>query len=394
MRKILKGNLIFSKTKEQLSCYEAHYIVVEAGKVVGIYKQLPQLYQQDKVIDYGDALIIPGFVDIHAHVPQWINGGMGYDLELLPWLDQYTFPLEATYADTTFAINEYKQFINDLWEVGTTRICSMATKHKEATNELIKLFKASGLGAYIGKVNMDRNASEALEENTITSLIETEELIRMHGAKHPLVNYIVSPRFVPCTTEHLMIELGKIVDKYKLPVQSHLCENRNEVALVKKLHPDIPSFTEVYQTYGLLPKGRTVMAHCIYNTEAEIALLKAQDVVVAHCAQSNFNLASGIMPLRRYLEEGIQVGLGSDVGGGHSLDMKEHIIATINASKMYWVTHPEAKPISLSEAFYLATKGGGSFFGAVGSFENDYSFDALIIQDDNLPAYKIGRAHV
>ncbi len=126
------------------------------------------------------------------------------------------------------------------------------------------------------------------------------------------------------------------------------------------------------------------MAHCIYNTDSEIEILKKKRVYVAHCPQSNFNLASGIMPLRKYLNLNIPVGLGSDVGGGHVLDMTRHIEACITASKMYFVDHPDYAPISISEAFYLATKGGGSFFGKVGSFEEGYDFDALVINDSSL----------
>jgi guanine deaminase len=153
------------------------------------------------------------------------------------------------------------------------------------------------------------------------------------------------------------------------------------VAWVKELHPTINSFTEVYDNYGLLIPNRTIMAHCIYNTDCEIELLKRKQIYAAHCPQSNFNLSSGIMPLRKYLNSGINVGLGSDVGGGHELNMMHHIVSCIQASKMYYSEHPEDKPVSIQEAFYLATKGGGSFFGKVGSFEEGYEFDALIIDD-------------
>ena len=123
------------------------------------------------------------------------------------------------------------------------------------------------------------------------------------------------------------------------------------------------------------------MAHCIYSKKDEIELLKKYNVMVAHCPQSNFNLASGIMPLRKYLNEGISVGIGSDVGAGHTLDMRNHILSTIMASKMYWLSNPDYYHISISEAYYLATKGGGSFFGKVGSFEVGYEFDAIIVDD-------------
>jgi len=126
------------------------------------------------------------------------------------------------------------------------------------------------------------------------------------------------------------------------------------------------------------------MAHCIHCSDDELMMLKEREVMIAHCPQSNANLSSGMMPLRKYMDAGLRIGLGSDVGGAHSLDMREHIVETIKTSKLYWTVFPEYKPVSFSEAFYLATKGGGSFFGKVGSFEKGYQFDALVIDDEKL----------
>lgn len=395
MIKIIKGNIIFTKEMNRFEVYENGYVVVEDGKVKLVTKELPDMYQSTAVEDLGGQLIIPGFVDLHVHAPQWLNTGIGYSKELLPWLNEYTFPLESDFDNVEFAEEHYKNFIQDLWEAGTTRACIFATRHKPATALLIKLLKESGLGAYVGKVNMDRNSSPKLQENTEQSIRETIELLEEdpslyetyangNSTEAPLVQYILTPRFVPSTTSTLMKALGEIAEKYHLPIQSHLCENRSEVAWVKELHPDINSFTEVYEHFGLIQPGRTIMAHCIYNTDSEIEILRKKQVYVAHCPQSNFNLASGIMPLRKYLNLNIPVGLGSDVGGGHVLDMTSHIEACVTASKMYFVDHPDYAPISIAEAFYLATKGGGSFFGKVGSFEEGYDFDALVINDSSL----------
>ncbi|MBU5332017.1 MAG: amidohydrolase family protein [Anaerocolumna aminovalerica] len=395
MIKILKGNFVFTKEMNRFEVYENGYVVVENGKIKLLTKELPEIYQDTAVEDMGDQLIIPGFVDLHVHAPQWLNTGIGYSKELLPWLNDYTFPLESEFDNVEFAKEHYENFIQDLWEAGTTRACVFATRHKDATSLLIKLLKESGLGAYVGKVNMDRNSSPRLQETTEQSIQETIELLeedptlyeafaKDNTTEAPLVQYILTPRFVPSTTAALMKALGEIAVKYNLPIQSHLSENRSEVAWVKELHPDIDSFAEVYEHFGLIQPGRTIMAHCVYNTDSEIELLRKNQVYVAHCPQSNFNLASGIMPLRKYLNLNVPVGLGSDVGGGHVLDMSKHIVDCITASKMYFVDHPDYAPISVSEAFYLATKGGGSFFGKVGSFEEGYDFDALVINDSSL----------
>jgi len=387
MIKIFKGNILYTPTSDKFKVIKNGYIVVIDNKVKGVYEKLPNEYCDCKLEAETDGLIIPGFNDMHVHAPQWANAGMGFGLELLPWLNKYTFAVEENYADKNFALKSYGIFIDELIKQGTTRACIFATIHLESTKILIELLRKSGMGAYVGKVNMDLNSTAKLTEQTHKSVLETIDLIEWMNStknKDDLVNYILTPRFVPSTTSKLMKELGMLSKKYDLPVQSHLDENRDEVKWVKELHPECRDFASVYYDYGLMPQGKTIMAHCIYSNDEELELLKKQEVLIAHCAQSNANLSSGMMPLRKYLNSGMKVCLGSDVGGGHSLNMRNHIVETINTSKLYWTLHPEYKPVSFSEAFYLATKAGGSFFGKVGSFEEGYEFDALIIDDSNL----------
>ena len=387
MIKIYKGNILYTKTPEKFSIIEDGYIVVEENIVEGVYNELPSKYENCKLEIDTKGLIIPGFNDIHVHAPQWINGGMGFSLELLPWLNKYTFAVEEKYKDADFAKKSYQESINEMKKNGTTRASIFATRHLEGTKVLVNLLRESGMGAYVGKVNMDRNSIPGLIENTEASAAETLELVEwMNQTKkdNDIVKYIITPRYVPCTTSKLMKELAKLSSKYQLPVQSHLDENKDEISWVAKLHPECQDFTSVYYDYGLMPKGKTIMAHCIHSTDEELNMLKEQDVMIAHCPQSNANLSSGIMPLRKYLNLGLRVGLGSDVGGAHSLNMREHIVETIKTSKLYWTLFSEYKPVSFSEAFYLATKSGGSIFGKVGSFEEGYEFDALIIDDSNL----------
>lgn len=387
MLKIYKGNIIYSSTPEQLTVLEDGYIVVLGGLVKGVHRTLPAEYEGIGLEAETDGLIIPGLCDMHIHAPQWMNRGLGYSMELLPWLMRYTFPAEERFGDSAFAREAYGMFVEDLKRSETTRACVFATVHRESTMLLVELLRESGLGAYVGKVNMDRNSIPSLMEATDVSLRETRSIIEWMaetGRDNPLVRYILTPRYVPCTTPELMRGLAGISRELGIPVQSHLDENRSEIQLVRELHPESRDFTSVYFDHGLLPKGQTVMAHCIHNTDEEIEMVRDQDVMVAHCPQSNANLSSGIMPLRKYIDRGVRVGLGSDVAAGHSLNMRDHIVAAIEMSKLCWTLNPELKALSFSEAFYLATKGGGSFFGKVGSFEEGYEFDALIIEDGPL----------
>ena len=391
--RVIKGNFIFTKHRDNFEIYENSYIVIKDGIIMSLTKTLDEKYSKIPIEDYGDNIIIPGFIDLHLHAPQWPNRGIGYDVKLLPWLNNYTFPLESTYENLDIANENYDNFIKDIKSVGTTRSCVFATRHLPATKLLISKLKKSGLGAYVGKVNMDRNAEAPLVENTNDSINETLELIHdqinnNNKNLNPLVKYIITPRFVPSVTAELMLALGDIAEKYNLPIQSHLNENHDEIAWVKELHPDIPSFAHVYHEYGLLRPKQTIMAHCIHMKDEEIDLLKDKNIYIAHCVASNSNISSGMMPLRKYLDLDMLIGLGSDISGGHTLDMRENIVLTIQVSKILYTTNPHYKPVTLAEAFYLATKGGGSFFGKVGSFQEGYEFDALIIDDKETPSHK------
>lgn len=383
---ILQGDLVFTPDQDNMTCYKDGYLIYQNGIIIGVYEELPKEYQDQTVQKYINHLIIPGFNDIHVHGPQWLNCGIGYSRELLEWLNLYTFPLESKFSDRDFAETTYRRFVNALVECGTTRASVFATRHAQATKSLIQLFRKSGLGAYVGKVNMDRNAMEGLEEETQRSIYETEELITWveDTRDNDLVNYILTPRFVPSTTPELMKGLGNLAETYKLKVQSHLSENHSEINWVRELHPECNDFASVYYEYGLMPKGRTVMAHCVHNTEKEQKLIKDQEVMIAHCAASNSNLTSGMMPLRKYMNEGQKIGLASDVAGGQTLDMRNHIVETIKTAKLYQSIHPQFHAVTFVEAFYLATKGGGSLFGKTGAFEKGYEMDALIIDDSDL----------
>jgi guanine deaminase len=251
------------------------------------------------------------------------------------------------------------------------------------------LFAESGLSAYVGKVNMNRNSPENLQETTESSLRDTEEIILEYGSKYELVKPIITPRFVPSCSMELLRGLGDMAEKYNVPVQSHLCENLDEISFVKALHPDCRNYASVYDASGLFGDVPTIMAHCVWVNDEEIDLIAKKKVTVAHCPSSNFNLSSGIAPVRRLIERGIPVGMASDVSGGHRLSMMSVIVSSAQASNIRWLeTGRSEKPLNTCELFYLATKGGGKFFGRVGSFEEGYEFDALVVDDRSLPAFK------
>lgn len=383
--KIFKGNIIFTPTPEKFSVINQGFIVVKEGKVEAVYAELPLEYKNYETIDYGDKLIIPGMNDLHSHASQFRHLGMAMDKELIPWLNDYTFPEEARFKDIEYSNKVYKRFIKEIWRQGTTRIAVFATVHKKATMQMMDLFIEAGLGAYVGKVNMDMNCPSFICETTEQSILDTEEIILGYGNKAPLVKPIITPRFVPSCSSEVLKGLGELCLKYNVPVQSHLSENKNEILWVKEIHPNSTFYGEVYNQFNLFGQTPTLMAHCSFSSEEEMSLMKDNDVVAVHCPSSNLNVGSGMMPIRDFVDKDIRLGFGSDISGGHSCSLFKTMVYAIQVSKLFWAnTDKQVEFLSGSEAFYIATKGGGSFFGKVGSFENGYDFDALIIDDSAL----------
>lgn len=385
----LKGTVCYSKDLHRLAVEEKAWVVCEDGRCAGVFARLPEKYEGIPCRDVGDSLIIPGLTDLHIHAPQYGFRSVGMDMELLEWLDCVAFPEESKYADLEYARKAYSIFAEDLKKSATTRVSMFGTLHVPATRLLMELLDETGVKAYVGKVNMDRNGPVTLqEESAAASAAATRQWVEETLDKYKNVRPILTPRFTPSCTDNLMAELGKLQKEYGLPVQSHLSENLSEIAWVQELCPNTRFYGEAYDQFGLFggESCPTIMAHCVHCPEEELALMKERGVWVAHCPQSNTNLASGIAPVRRYLEAGLKVGLGSDIAGGYSLSILRAMADVIQASKLRWrLVDDSQKPLTIEEAFYMATAGGGSFFGKVGSFEKGYEFDAVILDDSNLP---------
>ena len=310
------------------------------------------------------------------------------DLELLDWLNTYAFPQEARYENLEFARSAYSIFAEDMKKSPNTRACIFGTLHVPATELLMELMDKTGLKTMIGKVNMDRNGSPILQETSAEASAQAtvtwiEDTLNRFENTTP----ILTPRFTPACTDQLMAKLSQIQKKYHLPMQSHLSENLGEIEWVKELCPGTHFYGEAYHQFQLFGGDcPTIMAHCVHSSEEELALMKKQGVYVAHCPQSNTNLSSGIAPARHYLEAELHIGLGSDIAGGTSLSILRAMADAIQVSKLYWrLVDSSAKPLTLEEAFYLGTEGGGSFFGKVGSFREGYEFDAVILNSSTIP---------
>ncbi|MBO6032160.1 MAG: amidohydrolase family protein [Prevotella sp.] len=386
MKKVYKAHILYTKQQSCFEVLENGYVAVDAdGCVTGVSADLASLdYKDAEVIDFGDCLLIPAMNDLHVHAPQYRNQGIAMDLELLPWLQNYTFPEEMKYVDPNYAERMYRRFVHDLWRFGTMRACVFATIHTASTRLLMRLFQEAGMGALVGKVAMNRNCPEGLSEKVEDMVQGYEELIADYNKPEALVRPIITPRFVPSCTSEMLRACGELAAKYQLPVQSHLSENKDEIAWVQTLEKESTCYGDAYNRYGLFGQTPTVMAHCVWTEGEELELMKRNGVMVAHCPTSNINVSSGMAPIRQFLKEGLQVGLGSDISGGHDLNIFRMMVYAIQVSKMHYQQNHECSFLSLSEAFWIATKSAGSFFGRVGSFEPGYEFDALVIDDSDL----------
>ncbi len=385
---ILKGDICYSTDKTTIRTVKDGYAVCESGISKGVFKNLPQEYSDYEIFDYSGKLVLPSMVDLHTHAPQFAFCGLNMDSELIEWLNNSAFKEEAKYSDITYAEKAYSIFADALKSSVTTRACIFATLHSDATKLLMEQLEKSGLASYVGKVNMDRNSPCNLcEQSAEKSAQDTIKWINETLDKYENTKPILTPRFIPSCSDELMRKLSTIQQKYNLPIQSHLSENKDEIKWVQELCPYSKSYGDAYDRFSLFGKSaKTIMAHCVYSNDDEVELMKRNGVFIAHCSASNTNLSSGIAPARRYIDNNLKIGLGSDMAGGHSISLFRAIADTVQVSKLYYrLVDNNTKPVTFNEAFYLATIGGGEFFGDVGSFENGYEFDAVVIDDSVLP---------
>ncbi len=386
---IIKGNIIYSESVEKLNIFENGYLICVDSKSVGVFSQIPKEYSDLPVKDFSGCVVIPGLIDLHAHASQYAYIGTGMDCELLDWLNAYAFPEERKFENIDYAEKAYEIFVNDLKKSATTRACLFATIHTDATLVLMDKLEKSGLICHVGKVNMDRNSADYLTEETQKSVLETKRWLNECKA-FSKTKPIITPRFVPSCSDEIMSGLDEIIKKDGVPVQSHLSENLKEIRWVQELEPWSKYYGDVYNHFNMMGShSKSVMAHCIYSCEEELSLMKENGVFLVHCPNSNTNVVAGIAPMRKYIEKGLKLGLGSDVAGGDSLSLFKAMERAIQVSKLYWRLIDETKkPLTVDEVFYMATKGGGEFFGNVGSFESGFEFDCVVIDDSKIPSSK------
>ena len=340
-----------------------------------------------------DCWLIPGLVDCHVHAPQYPQLGLALDEPLERWLQRYTFPLESRYADLTFARTAYSALIDDLLGGGTTTALYFATAHVPATQLLADLCLERGQRALIGKVAMDGPDCpdfyrDADEEAAVSGTRAVIDYIRAHPANgEALVHPVVTPRFIPACTDAALEGLGALAKETGCHVQTHASESDWAHGHVLDRHGC--SDSESLDRFGLIGR-RTILAHANFVSDDDLALLSTRGAGIAHCPLSNAYFADAVFPLRRAMERGVHVGLGTDISGGHSASMFDAARLSLMAARMLDSGVDPALPpeqrgkrgsrIDLAAAFHLATAGGGIALDLpIGRFEPGCHFDALAI---------------
>ena len=337
------------------------------------------------VVDVRPWVVLPGLVDLHVHLPQVPSGGLGAGLDLLTWLERYIFPLERGY-DVTTAEQLAPLVFRAMAAVGTTTFLGYGAIWADSLDATFRAAEAHGIRAVIGKVMMDRlTYDDALPRERIleTSLRQSAELCeRWNGAAKGRLGFAFTPRFAVACSADLLRESASLARHYGAIWQTHLSEDRSEIAAVRDLFPEARDYVDVYDRAGGLGP-RSVFAHAIHCSDAELSRLVESDSRVAHCPVSNMFLASGIMPLARYLEAGLLVGIGSDVAAAPDLSIFTQLrtgFYTQNALRT--VTDDRRTILDPLGWLRLATLGGAQALGldaVIGSIEVGKEADLIVV---------------
>ena len=263
-------------------------------------------------------VLMPGMVDLHAHLPQIPNAGLGSGLDLLTWLDRYIFPLERAY-DRSVAERQAPAAFRAFAAAGTTTVVAYGALWADSTDAAFAAAEEHGIRAVIGKVMMDRLTYDTdidPGENLETSLRQSDELAaRWHGRDDGRLRYAFTPRFAVSCSKEMLRESASLAAHHGAYWQTHLSEDAGEISEVRRLFPDAGDYLDVYDRAEALGT-RTILAHAIHLSQREVERLVQSGSRVAHCPASNLFLASGMMPLGAYRAAGMAVGLGSDVAAG------------------------------------------------------------------------------
>ena len=310
------------------------------------------------VARHAGGLIVPGFIDPHIHFPQ-TQVIASYGAQLLEWLEKYTFVEEQKFGDPAHAARNAEFFLDELARNGTTTACAYCSAHPLSADALFAAAHRRNAGMIAGNAIMNRNGPPGLLAPAATAIADSRDLIRRwHGTGRQ--RYAVTPRFAITSTAEQLAAAGALLAEFPtVLMQTHLDENRNEIATIKRLFPDDPSYTAVYGRFGLLGP-RSLMGHCIHLEESEVALLRDTQSVAVFCPTSNLFIGSGLFDYARLKAAGVRIALATDVGGGTSYSMLR------TGAEAYKVMQLQGQNLPALAAFDLMTRGNAAALGLAG----------------------------
>ncbi|MEH7308206.1 guanine deaminase [Neobacillus drentensis] len=413
---VFQGTAFSSKSPKEVKLLKDNlFCINENGMIEKVvspeeadYQPLLDAYQEKENFHRLAAgqYFLPGFVDLHVHAPQWAQAGTALDIPLYDWLNTYTFPLESKFSDLDFAKDVYQDVVSTLLANGTTTALYFATVHKEASLLLAEICAEKGQRGLVGKVVMDnpeQNPDYYRDADSQTALADTEEFIlavnKLAKSAKQGVYPVVTPRFIPSCTDNALKGLGELAAKYDTYVQSHCSESDWEHGYVKNRFGKNDAFA--LHQFGLLGE-KSVMAHCNFLTDEDADLFAATGTAVCHCPISNAYFANSVIPIAHLLSKGVEIGLGTDISGGFSPSLINNIRQAVIVSRMLEDGVNSILPteergvansrITINEAFYFATAGGGESLNLpIGRLEENYAWDVQIIDTSvaysKLPIY-------
>jgi guanine deaminase len=376
VRRIFKAFVMNPAADGRVEHYEPGYLLTSGTKIARLSRDDPSgEFPDAEFIELKGQTILPGFVDAHVHLPQYAIMGKGSG-ELLTWLANYTFPEEARFSDPEYASRIADMFFDEMIANGTTTAAIYSSVHENATDIAFRTAQSKGIRAFIGKVMMDRDSPAPLQEDTEESIDVSVRLFdKWDGAEGGRLRYVFSPRFAGSCSMDLMTRVGRIAKDRKAFVQSHLSENTEEVAMIRRIFPESPSYAGVYNSAGLLHE-RSLMGHCIHLSADEIKMLAATGTNAVFCPWSNRTLRSGSMPYHKLREAGVHIAMGTDIAGGPTLSMLQQM-----------EQGRAIAGVSTDEALYLATLAGAIALGIdneIGSLDPGKDADFVVLEGDTV----------
>lgn len=380
---------------DQLEVLTDHLIEVDAqGRITEVRPATPA--DDAEVTLPADSVLVPGFIDTHIHAPQWTQRGVGLDLPLDQWLNDYTFPLESSFSDTSMATSVWQSMVPTLLAEGTTTAVYYSSVHEGATQALAEACVRHGQRAFVGRVAMDHpeNTPETYRDASAADGVAASRrsIDAIDALAGDLVQPIITPRFIPSCSDELLVGLGELAADTGVRIQTHCSESIWEHGYV--LDRFGISDTEALVSFGLLT-DHTVLAHSVHISDSDRATMIHHGAGASHCPLSNSYFGDAVFPVRRHLDAGLRVGLGTDVAGGpehsmratcgHAVTSSRMLEAGVEPGRSTW-SGPGDR-IDLTTAFWLATLGGADLLGIdAGLLHPGRVFDAVAINPTTDPS--------